>query len=112
MPQRQAGWMAGWVAVWLLVASAAVWAQTATTLYGPFSVTSTSGTELSNVLYPINVSTTGPLLVQYNASAGHCSDVRVHILVDGTERALTAFLAPGQSSGFSMSARSRRARTS
>jgi hypothetical protein len=74
--------------------------QLVTTIYGPFSVTTNSGTQLSNQIYSVNVSTTGPLLVQYNASAGHCSDVRARILVDGVERGVTAFLSPGQSSGF------------
>ena len=73
-------------------------AQVVTTTYGPFSVTSTSGTQLSNALYTTNVTTTGTLQVRYNASAGHCSDVRAHILVDGVERGLTAFLTAGQSS--------------
>src|SRR5207248_3197568 len=46
------------------------------------------------------VTTTGTLQVQYNASTGHCSNVRAHILVDGVEKAVTAFLTPGQASGF------------
>lgn len=74
--------------------------QLVTATYGPFSVTSTSGTQLSNQLFSTGVSSAGTLLVQYNASAGHCSDVRVRILVDGVERGMTAFLAPGQASGF------------
>jgi hypothetical protein len=100
MRQRHTRWATCWLGLGALVLSLAAWGQTATTVYGPFSINSTSGMQLSNVLYPINTSTAGLLLVQYNASAGHCSDVRVHILVDGTERALSAFLAPGQSSGF------------
>lgn len=75
-------------------------AQLVTTTYGPFSVSSSSGTQLSSAVYTINATTTGTLLVRYNAAATHCSDVRAHILVDGTERGLTAFLAPGQSSAF------------
>jgi hypothetical protein len=72
--------------------------QVVITTYGPFSVTSTSGTQLSNTLYTTNVTTAGTLQVRYNAAPGHCSDVRAHILVDGVERGLTAFLAAGQSS--------------
>jgi hypothetical protein len=71
-----------------------------TTTYGPFSITTATGTQLSGPLYTVNVTTTGTLRVQYNASAGHCSDVRARIQVDGVERGVTAFLSPGQSSGF------------
>jgi len=73
--------------------------QLVTTTYGPFSITNNSGTQLSGPVYTIsNVSTTATLQVRYNAAATHCSDVRAHILVDGVERGLTAFLGPGQSS--------------
>jgi hypothetical protein len=100
MRQRQARVAAYWIGLCALVWSLGAYSQTATTVYGPFSLTSTSGTQLSNVLFPINVSTSGTLLVQYTASAGHCSNVRAHILVDGVERGLTPFLTPGQSSAF------------
>ena len=73
--------------------------QQVTTTYGPFVLTSTSGTQLSNVVYTINVVTTGVLLVEYTAAATHCSDVRMHFLIDGVERALSGFLTPGASSG-------------
>lgn len=86
-----------WMAA-LLAAQAG--AQTTTTTYGPFSVTSTSGTQLSNVVYSINVVTDGLLRVEYTAAATHCSDVRMHFEVDGVERAVSAFLVPGVSSGF------------
>lgn len=76
-------------------------AQLVTTTYGPFSISTSTGTQLSGPLYTINnVTTTGTLQVRYNASAGHCSDVRTHIFVDGVERGVTAFLSPGQSSAF------------
>lgn len=78
----------------------AVAQQQVTTTYGPFSVSSTSGTQLSNNVYSQVVSTLGVLRIQYNTSAGHCSDVRAHILVDGIERGLTGFLSAGQASGF------------
>jgi hypothetical protein len=74
--------------------------QQVTTTYGPFVLNSTSGTQLSNAVLTINTSTTGVLLVEYTAAATHCSDVRMHFLVDGVERALSGFLTPGQSSGF------------
>ena len=44
------------------------------------------------------MTTTGLLQVSYTASPGHCSDVRVHFLVDGAELAVTPFLAPGVTS--------------
>ena len=69
--------------------------QQVTTTYGPFVVTSTGGTQLSNVVYTINVVPTGALLVEYTAAGTHCSDVRMHFLVDGVERALSGFLSPG-----------------
>lgn len=74
--------------------------QQVTTTYGPFVLSSTSGTQLSNVVHTINVATTGVLLVEYTAAATHCSDVRMHFLIDGVERALSGFLSPGASSGF------------
>lgn len=81
--------------------AAPVSAQLVTTTYGPFSISTSTGTQLSGPLYTINnVTTTGTLQVRYNASATHCSDVRTHIFVDGVERGVTAFLAPGQSSAF------------
>lgn len=85
--------------VLLLVCRAAA-AAPVTTTYGPFSVNCTAGVQLCNNTFSQTVTTTGLLQVQYNASAGHCSNVRAHILVDGAERAVTAFLTPGQSSGF------------
>ena len=74
--------------------------QQVTTTYGPFSVSSTSGTQLSNNVYTINLQTLGALELEYTAAPTHCSDVRMHFLVDGVERAVSAFLTPGASSGF------------
>jgi hypothetical protein len=71
-----------------------------TTTYGPFSITAATCTQVSGPLYTVNVTTTGTLRVQYNASAGHCSDVRARIQVDGIERGVTALLTAGQSSRF------------
>lgn len=74
--------------------------QLVTTTYGPFNVTSTSGTQLSSATYTQTVTTAGVLRVKYAASSGHCSDVRAHIFVDGVNRGTTSFLSAGQTSGF------------
>jgi hypothetical protein len=88
------------LALAVLCAAPAMAQQQVTTTYGPFVLNSTSGTQLSNAIHTINVSTTGVLLVEYTAAATHCSDVRMHFLIDGVERALSGFLTPGQGSGF------------
>jgi hypothetical protein len=50
----------------------------------------------------INITTGGVLQAQYISSgAGACSSIRIHWLVDGTEVAVTGFVAPAGSSGFS-----------
>ena len=74
--------------------------QQVTTTYGPFVLTSTSGTQLSNVVYTVNVNTLGVLQVEYTTLATHCSDVQMHFLVDGVERALSAFIPASTSTGF------------
>ena len=87
----------------LLVALAAApeaSAQTVTTSFGPFTIGCSSSGELCDNTFSQSISTTATLRVQYVASAGHCSNVAAHILVDGVERAVTAFLTPGQASGF------------
>ena len=65
---------------------------------GPFSVNCTSSGELCSPTFDVPVTTNGLLQVSYTASAGHCSDIKVHFLVDGVELGATAFLAPGASS--------------
>ena len=80
--------------------SAPISAQIVTTTFGPFTVNCTPIGQLCDNTFSQSVGTTSTLRVQYNASAGHCSNVAVHILVDGVEKAVTAFLTPGQSSGF------------
>ena len=88
------------VAAFAALASPALAQQQVTTTYGPFSITTATGTQLSGPLYSVTVTTQGVLQVRYNASAGHCSDVRARIQVDGVERGVTDFLSPGQSSAF------------
>jgi hypothetical protein len=73
--------------------------QLVTTTYGPFSVDCTPVGQLCDNTFSRSVTTTSNLRVEYFASAGHCSPVLVHILVDGVEKAATAFLSPGQASG-------------
>ena len=88
--------LTGALAIMLLLFASGAHAQT--TVLGPFSVTCTSSGQLCSPPFTAPVTTSGVLQVQYTASAGHCSNVRVHVLLDGTEVALSAFLAPGASS--------------
>jgi len=81
-----------------ILASTGVSAQ-AVINYGPFSINCVGGSQLCSPAFSTSVSTTGPLQLSYTASAGHCSDVRVHFIVDGVERGLSAFLTAGQGSG-------------
>ena len=84
----------------LLLSTPVLAQQQVTTTYGPFVLTSTGGTQLSNVVYTVNIQTLGVLQVEYRAAATHCSDVRMHFLVDGAELALSGFVTPGASTGF------------
>jgi hypothetical protein len=76
-------------------------AQTSTASY-PVAATCSGGGQLCNNVAAINVTTGGVLQAQYISSgAGACSSIRIHWLVDGTEVAVTGFVAPAGSSGFS-----------
>ena len=87
------------VALVLSAASTGVASATPVTFgVGPFSVTCTSSGQLCSPAFPVQVTTSGLLQVSYTASPGHCSDIRVHFLVDGVELAVTPFLAPGATS--------------
>ena len=88
------------LAVALTAAPSVLAQQQVTTTHGPFALTSTSGTQLSNVVYTVNVNTLGVLQVEYTTLGTHCSDVRMHFLVDGVERALSNFIPAGTSTGF------------
>jgi len=75
-------------------------ASTAQTLTVPVSVICVTPTsELCSPPANIPVTTSGVLQVSYAAPITHCGDVLIHFLVDGVERAATAFLGPGQASG-------------
>src|SRR5262245_1009337 len=80
--------------------SAPAHGQLVTTTFGPFTVTCTPSGQLCDSTFSRSVGTSATLRVQYVASAGHCSNVAAHILVDGVEKAVTGFLTPGQASGF------------
>ena len=64
----------------------------------PISISCTSSGQLCTPIFTTPVVTGGVLQVSYTASAGHCSNVAAHFLVDGVERAVTPFLVPGQTS--------------
>jgi hypothetical protein len=82
----------------LLLLSGAAGAQSTIDL-GPFSINCTSSGQLCSPTFDVAITTNGLLQVSYTASPGHCSDVRVHFLVDDVELGATGFLAPGASSG-------------
>jgi len=55
----------------------------------------TPGTQRSSQLdFRINLTTHGVLRMQYNVPAIHCSDIRLHILVDDQEVRVTEFIGP------------------
>lgn len=82
------------------VASIPAYGQLATTTYGPFVVSCTSVGQLCNNVFSQSVATVSNLQVEYIAAPTHCSNVGAHIIIDGVEKAVTAFLTPGQASGF------------
>lgn len=88
------------VGVVLTLLSVGATAQTVTTPFGPFSITNTSGGQLSSPYFELSVSTASQLDVEYVAASTHCSNVIMHFLVDGVERAVSGSLSPGQSTGF------------
>lgn len=80
--------------------------QVVTTTYPGISITTANptGTQLSAIAYPITVSTTGTLDVEFVTSAGHCSNMFIRFELDGNSAspAYTSptVLAPNQSTGF------------
>lgn len=94
----RASWRHLLAVVALLLVSGSAGAQSTIDI-GPFSVNCTSSGQLCSPTFDVAFTTNGLLQVSYTASAGHCSDVRVHFLVDGVELGATGFLAPGASSG-------------
>jgi hypothetical protein len=81
----------------LVAAFTAAPAQAQTTVVS-FTVTCTGVGQLCTPPFTTPVTTTGLLQVAYTASAGHCSNISAHFLVDGVQLAVTPFLTPGQTS--------------
>ena len=74
-------------------------AQAQTTTSYPVGATCCGPGQLCDNIATISVSTTGLLLAQFDLGLTACSNIRIHFLVDGTEVAVTGFVAPGASSG-------------
>ncbi|HSQ80800.1 MAG TPA: hypothetical protein VLU54_06635 [Casimicrobiaceae bacterium] len=81
------------------MASGTAGAQT-TTSY-PVTATCSGGGQLCNNVATVPVATNGLLQAQFvSSSPVACSSIAIHFLVDGTQVAVTGFVAPGASSGF------------
>ncbi len=66
----------------------------------PVAISCTSvATQLCVPAFSTTVVSAGILQVEFIASSGHCSKIRVFIFLDGNLRATSVFLDPGQSSG-------------
>ena len=68
--------------------------------YGPFLMSSVGSGQLSTGVFQTPIRTAGLLQVAYVAPESHCSDVRMHFLLDGREHGQSQAVAPGHSSGF------------
>ena len=66
----------------------------------PFSVSSNGTGQRSSAVYAIPFTGEGPVEASYRAPVTHCSAMRMHFLLDGSERAVTGLLPPGRGSGF------------
>jgi hypothetical protein len=73
-------------------------AQAQSTTSYPVSATCSGGGQLCNNVATIPVITTGLLQAQFSLGLTACSNIRIHFLVDGTEIAVTGFVAPGGTS--------------
>ena len=75
-------------------------AAATTTVPFPVSVPDCqTSTELCAVIPTEQVTTSSVLTVDFTASPSHCSDIIVHILVDGVEKFVSGPLAPGVGTG-------------
>lgn len=90
-------WVVAPALVLSLTLGAAV-AQASTTTYAVL-VNCTSSGQLCDPPFVVGVATAGVLQVEFTASTGHCSDIRVHLFVDGVLKHTSAFLGPGVSTG-------------
>lgn len=83
----------------LLAGCLATLAHASTTVY-PIGVNCSPAIgQLCDPPFDVAVSTQSALQVQFTASVGHCSDIRVYISVDGFPQYLSGFLGPGDSTG-------------
>jgi hypothetical protein len=86
------------VSMSLIVAVFAAAPAQAQTTVVPININCTGSGQLCTPPFTTPVTTSGLLQVTYTASAGHCSNISVHFLVDGVQLAVTPFLTPGQTS--------------
>lgn len=70
-------------------------AESRTNVYSITTVNCPNPGQLCTNTYNVQVQTDSALSVRYRASAGHCSDLRMHIILDGQEAAISARLSPG-----------------
>ena len=75
-------------------------AQTTTNTYIIPDIQCSGTSEICNNTFNQPVQTSGVLTVRYTAPASHCSDVRIHFIVDGQERAVTEVLVPQAASSW------------
>lgn len=81
------------------IAAGGVARAQSTTNY-PVTAVCSGGGELCNNVATVTVPTNGLLEAQFISSSPlACSNIAIHFLVDGTEVAVTGFVAPGGSSG-------------
>jgi hypothetical protein len=87
----------------LVVSFAALMASGPATAAKQVSETCSGGGQLCNNIatFSINVSGAGgPRQGKFTPGPLTCSNVRLHVLLDGTEIAVTPFVGPGQTTGF------------
>ncbi|HUR44927.1 MAG TPA: hypothetical protein VMZ27_03545 [Candidatus Saccharimonadales bacterium] len=65
-----------------------------------FVVQNPTYTQLSGRPFEYHLWSVAPVYANYTASSGHCSPVRMHFYIDGTEKAVSGALEPGEESGF------------
>ncbi len=75
-------------------------AQSSFVTIAPFSVTSNGKGELSSNDYRISIDSSGILKIKYIAPQSHCSDIRIHIGVDGAEKSVSDPVRPGDTTGY------------
>jgi hypothetical protein len=71
------------------------WAAWVTNIYHPIVDCPAPG-QVCNKIYSVEVVTTGALSVQFTASPTHCSEIYMHVLLDGREVTRLGPLAAGE----------------